>query len=170
MGYTVYIHRCLANGKVYVGCTSVEPKKRWSYGYKRNARLWADICEYGWDSFEHIVYKKGMSEGAAFKLEQKLIAELKATDPEFGYNGSKGGERGTKGARKFGADNYHAIQVYSPELDQDFGSMTAAALYAGTSTFSIRKCIDGELPFAGKCPFTGHPATWKIKNEEKDDL
>lgn len=168
MGYTVYIHKCIENGKVYVGCTSLPPEKRWSYGYKRNKRLWDDICKYGWDGFEHIVYKKGMSERTAFGMERKLIKELNATNPSFGYNASKGGERGAKGVQKFGSDNCRSIQVYSPELGECFGSMSQAAMYAGTSTTSIRKCIDGKVQYAGECPFTGRKATWKIKDEEKE--
>jgi len=48
--YIVYIHRNLINKKAYVGMTSYG-KARWrkdGKGYKQNAQIWLDICEYGW--------------------------------------------------------------------------------------------------------------------------
>ena len=49
--YTLYIHTCLENDKVYVGITSKDAKNRWldSEIYKGNSDLYSDIKKYGWD-------------------------------------------------------------------------------------------------------------------------
>lgn len=47
--YTLYIHTCLENDKVYVGITSKDSKNRWldSESYKGNSDLYSDIKKYG---------------------------------------------------------------------------------------------------------------------------
>lgn len=163
--YSVYIHRCIANGKRYVGITSMPPEKRWANGagYKKNRHFWGAICQYGWSGFEHIIYKSNLCANTAYRLEKKLIAELRTNESEFGYNLSSGGEHSAMGVRKFGYDNYHSIPVYCPELDEDFGSISLAARFTGTSTVSIRRCIDGIKKTAGRSPFTGLPVTWTLQ-------
>lgn len=170
--YSVYIHRCIANGKNYVGITSMTPEKRWANGagYKKNRHFWSAICKYGWNGFEHIIYKSGVCVSTAYRLEKKLIADLKSNNPEYGYNSSSGGEHSATGVQKIGYDNFHSIPVYCPEIDECFGSMILAARYAGTSASSIRKCIDGNKNNAGRCPFTHRLLTWRLQEiiEEKE--
>ena len=93
--YTVYIHRNKTNGKVYVGrCLSV--KRRWESngrGYKRgnNTRFKEALQKYGWDGFEHIVCKEGLSKEEADSLEKELIAKNNALG-DGGYNMTNGGD------------------------------------------------------------------------------
>jgi len=51
--YTIYIHKNKINGKVYIGQTGQDPKKRWDNGngYKTCSRFWNAIQKYGWDNF-----------------------------------------------------------------------------------------------------------------------
>lgn len=163
--YTVYIHKCLENGRAYVGVTSLLPEKRWANGrgYKKNRYFWSAIQKHGWDGFEHIIYKTGLSAKAAYKLECKLIAELETHNPEYGYNLSTGGEQAARGINRFGERHPRSIAVYSPELDEEFGSMSLAAQFTSTSTTSIRRCINGEIPYAGTSPFTTLPVSWRLK-------
>lgn len=171
--YTVYVHTNQINGKSYVGVTSMNPERRWANGngYRKNKHFYGAICKYGCDNFVHIIYKNGLSAQSAFKLEKQLISDLRTSDPSKGYNLSTGGERSAKGINRFGERHPRSVQVYSPELDECFGSMTLAAHYAGTSVNYIRKCLDGEVKYAGRNPFTGLPVSWQTKNkEEKDDF
>ena len=165
--YTVYIHKCLENGRAYVGVTSLAPEKRWAngHGYKKNKYFWNAIQKHGWGGFEHIIYKTGLSAKAAYKLECKLISEMKTSDPEYGYNLSTGGEHGAKGTHRFGERHPRSISVYSPELDEEFGSMSLAAMFASTSIASIRRCINGKIPYAGTSPFTMLPVSWQLKSK-----
>ena len=165
--YIVYIHRNLINKKVYVGMTSYG-KVRWrkdGKGYKQNAQMWLDICEYGWDNFEHIVYAENLSLNKAKYIERSLIKELKSNNPECGYNKSNGGECGTLGCVGHIKDCYgfkhpRSHHVYSPELDEVFGSINQAAMYSGTNSGTISDCLKGKRKTAGKCPFTGRDLTW----------
>lgn len=163
--YTVYIYKCLENGRAYVGVTSLLPEKRWANGrgYKKNRYFWSAIQKHGWDGFEHIIYKTGLSAKAAYKLECKLIAELETHNPEYAYNLSTGGEQAARGINRFGERHPRSIAVYSPELDEEFGSMSLAAQFTSTSTTSIRRCINGEIPYAGTSPFTTLPVSWRLK-------
>ena len=59
MNYSVYKHIC-PNGKVYIGITMQNPKKRWKNGagYKNNKYFWNSIVKYGWDNICHdILYE-----------------------------------------------------------------------------------------------------------------
>lgn len=97
--YTVYKHVNKTNGKVYIGITSGSPKKRWGNGrgYHGSAHFKAAIEKYGWDNFEHLIIQEGLTKTEACNLEQKLIADLDARNPEKGYNLSSGGESGALG-------------------------------------------------------------------------
>lgn len=91
--YFVYMHKNKTNGKVYIGITGQElPEMRWNYGkgYKDNDGFWNDIEEYGWDGFEHIIIKEGIDDIEAFSLEKELIEKYDSTNPDKGYNRSKG--------------------------------------------------------------------------------
>ena len=54
MSFLVYKHTNKENGKVYIGITSQEPKRRWQNGagYYGTYFYYA-IQKYGWDGFEH---------------------------------------------------------------------------------------------------------------------
>lgn len=92
--YKVYIHRHKESGKVYVGCTKRTPAKRFENGngYVRCVRFHEAIQEYGWDAFEHIIIQDGLGRDEALALEEQLVDEYNATNPEYGYNMRRGGK------------------------------------------------------------------------------
>lgn len=96
--YCVYLHINTTNNKKYIGITCRPPEVRWNNGkgYKTNAHFWNAIKKDGWDNFTHEILAEGLSKQAACKLEQELIQYYKATNPNFGYNHSCGGEGTTK--------------------------------------------------------------------------
>lgn len=91
--YTVYKHMC-PNGKVYIGITRQEPKKRWRYGhgYHNNQYFARAIEKYGWDNIKHEILFEGLSKQEAHKKEVELIATYRSNDFDFGYNISAGGD------------------------------------------------------------------------------
>lgn len=88
--YCVYMHKNKINGKVYIGATSKEPKLRWNNGknYKGNKEFNADIIEYGWDNFEHIVVVENLDQEQSRVLERYYIKKYK----DVCYNKQIGGE------------------------------------------------------------------------------
>lgn len=89
--YTVYCH-ISPGGKRYVGITSTIPEKRWSRGngYKQNAHFWRAIQLYGWDAFTHEILAQQLTYEQAADLERSLIESWDLTNPQNGYNLSKG--------------------------------------------------------------------------------
>ena len=88
--YIVYKH-ISPNGKEYVGMTR-NLKKRWEgngCSYKKNSEFRNDIMKYGWDNFQHIIIKDGLSVDEASKLEDELI--VNAMNRGVAYNISRGG-------------------------------------------------------------------------------
>lgn len=90
--FCVYRHTA-PNGKVYIGITGQNPLRRWNSGrgYKNNPHLFAAILKYGWDNFTHEILLDGLTKEEAEEHEIRIIAEQRATDPEFGYNHATGG-------------------------------------------------------------------------------
>ena len=91
--YSVYIHTNKVNGKRYIGVTTYSPEKRWASGYKHNKHFDAAIKKYGWDNFDHFILEVD-SEELMYKLEKQYIEYYQTTNPEKGYNSSRGGESG----------------------------------------------------------------------------
>ena len=74
--YTVYQHRNLSNGKSYIGMTSLEPKKRWNYGwgYQNQPKIWSDIKESDWNKdWEHNILGKFEDKQEALNVEEMFI-------------------------------------------------------------------------------------------------
>lgn len=92
MKYTVYIHK-FPNGKVYIGITSKNVKRRWCRGstYSYHKRMYNAIKKYGWDNIEHLVLFDNMCKDEAEKKEKELILHYKSYLLEFGYNRDMGG-------------------------------------------------------------------------------
>ena len=88
--YYVYVHTC-PDGKRYVGQTSNSPKVRWKegFGYRTQTPFFTAIVKFGWLNIKHEIIKVSSRE-EMFNLERSLIERYKTTDPEFGYNVSKG--------------------------------------------------------------------------------
>ena len=74
--YTVYQHRNLSNGKSYIGMTSLNPKKRWDYGwgYQRNPKMWKDIQNSDWNKdWQHNILGKFEDKQEALNVEEMFI-------------------------------------------------------------------------------------------------
>lgn len=96
--YTVYAH-VTPNMKMYVGITSRKVEQRWrnGKGYQYNVYFSRAIKSYGWDNIAHIIIATGLTKSKAFSLEIETIKKYNTTDPNQGYNISKGGEFGSCG-------------------------------------------------------------------------
>lgn len=91
MGYFVYKHTT-PNGKVYIGITSVEPKRRWQSGWGYRTQLfYRAIQKYGWENIEHEVLYSGLSKAEAEQKEIELITAYRSNQKEYGYNVDNGG-------------------------------------------------------------------------------
>lgn len=82
------------NQKMYVGRTGLPLEERWDggYGYKNMPELQSAIEEYGWANVIKIRCVENVLEESAIRMEQFLIEINRTTDPERGYNKSRGGE------------------------------------------------------------------------------
>lgn len=92
--YIVYKH-ISPTGKEYVGMTR-NIKKRWEgngCSYTKNSEFRNDIMKYGWDNFQHIIIKDGLSLSEASKLEDELIVD--AMNRGVAYNIARGGIGGS---------------------------------------------------------------------------
>ena len=97
--YTVYRH-ITPNGKVYIGITKQNPKKRWQngHGYKKNEHFYRAILKYGWENIKHEIICQGpLSSAQAGAVEKSFIHLYDSTNPDKGYNNSIGGEYGSLG-------------------------------------------------------------------------
>lgn len=78
--YTVYIHFNKINNKRYIGITKQKPSERWGTDGRRykksNPFFYNAIIKYGWNSFEHIIYKTNLSKDDACNLEIELIKNI----------------------------------------------------------------------------------------------
>ena len=89
--YKVYMH-IFPNGKKYIGITKQSLKERFDsgYGYKippmKNA-----IQKYGWENVEHKLLFDKLTKEEAYQKEIELIEIYQTTNPQYGYNISKGG-------------------------------------------------------------------------------
>lgn len=91
--YVVYEH-VSKDGKRYIGITSQKVNLRWRHGngYKGNIHFYRSIQKYGWENFEHNILVENVDEEQAKLIERELIRKYKTTDPEFGYNVTRGGD------------------------------------------------------------------------------
>lgn len=91
--YSVYKHTS-PSGKIYIGITSQEPKKRWANGlsYRHQRYLSTAIKKYGWDNIKHEVLFENLTKEQAEQKEIELIAFYKSNDRRYGYNIENGGK------------------------------------------------------------------------------
>lgn len=125
--YTVYKHTS-PEGKVYIGCTSMNPDRRWGsngWGYKFNSDMYNDIRKFGWDNFNHDILASSICEHDAYELEKHYISEYDSTNPKRGYNIATGGkgacgvalntERKTKLIEAISGENHYLYRKHLPE-------------------------------------------------------
>ena len=98
--YCVYKHT-FPNGKVYIGMTGRNPLNRWQggHGYKSQRLVCNAIMKYGWNNIKHEILFTELSMEEAERLEMELIEKFDSTNPNHGYNISKGGMYGGRGCR-----------------------------------------------------------------------
>jgi len=94
--YSVYVLISQATGKMYVGTTRLEPKKRFNYGsgYIHNKEFYSIIRQYGWKDIEQNIVARNLTKSEAFHMEELLISKLREQSPDFMTNRDAGGEHG----------------------------------------------------------------------------
>lgn len=97
MSYCVYKHTS-PHGKVYIGITSLPPRRRWQcgWGYRENTHFFSAIKKYGWESFSHEILFSNLTKAEAEAKEIELIAKFDSTNPNKGYNHDFGGSSAGK--------------------------------------------------------------------------
>ena len=136
--YIIYKHTNKINGKVYIGQTCQNPKKRWDYGcgYKKhNLYFYNAIKKYGWtQGFDHEILETGLSLEQANEREQYWIRFYNSLTPN-GYNLTIGGDGGQghtlseETKKLIGQKNSRPVRCL--ELDIVFESATLAAKMLG---------------------------------------
>lgn len=123
--YTVYKHTS-PSGKVYIGITCQDLRKRWmsGNGYRHSPHFYAAIKKYGWEAFEHYILATDLSKDVAERLEIELIAQYNSTDPRFGYNCDRGGSTGPK---------------HTPETKQKIGEANRLRVWREESRQKLRE-------------------------------
>lgn len=83
--YSVYIHKLIKDGRVYVGQTK-NVSERWACSgvrYKTCTHMWSAIQKYGWNAFEHTVVASGLTPDEANELEERLIEKYDSINNGF---------------------------------------------------------------------------------------
>lgn len=134
--FKIYIHKLKVDGRVYVGQTSSSMEERAGsngYRYKHCPKFWHAIQKYGWESFEHILIKDGLTLDEANQLEDELI--LKYNSIENGFNINRGGrnhfwtdeQRKIMSERNMGEKNPNYGKPRSEETKKKIGAANAVA-------------------------------------------
>lgn len=87
---TIYMHKNLINGKVYIGQTQKSTRVRWKAGYKNSTKFNNAIKKYGWEGFEHTIICE-CEDWEADLLEQGFIKKYNSV--ANGYNLQYGGKK-----------------------------------------------------------------------------
>ena len=91
--WCVYKHTA-PSGKIYIGITSLPPKRRWKGGggYKNNPYFAKAIQKYGWENIQHEILCDGLYEQEAKTLERFYISQFSSNNASKGYNLTVGGD------------------------------------------------------------------------------
>lgn len=89
--FTVYKYT-FPDGKIYIGVTGNSISKRRDNGYNHNKPLKKALKEAGWKNVKVDILATCADQESAFSTEQQMIAVFEATNPDIGYNVSKGGK------------------------------------------------------------------------------
>ena len=168
--YTVYIHKNKINNKCYIGQTCQNTQRRWrnnGEGYNRSPKFYQAIKKYGWDNFEHIIYKTNLTGEQADELEKLLIQQYDSINN--GYNISLGGREGIaltpeqasiNNKIKWSQGVYDNLKtaVYCVELDTYYESALEAQRQTGVDNSRIQKVCKGQSNYGGV--INGQPLHW----------
>ena len=158
MNYKVYKHTNLTNGKIYIGITKQEPKRRWQngIGYIDNSYFYKSIIKYGWDGFNHEILFDNLTKKQAQQKEIELIKLYKSNNREYGYNMSKGGETSDENFnKKYGKDNHKSrrirvLNANTKEVFKIYDSQTQASIELGINRKGITKnCLGQSKTYKG---------------------
>lgn len=185
--YNVYIFRNIHNGKIYVGQSCNIEKRCSPCNYKGCKYFYQAIQKYGWNSFEQIIIKDGLSKELADIWEKKLISFFNSTNDKFGYNLSLGGTHmcslvgknngfykkkhteesiKTMQEKKCGGNNPNAKPVLCVSTNTVFPSAKEASDWCGASRQHINRVCRGERKHTGLHPQTKEPLKWRYINSE----
>ena len=91
--FCIYMHKNKINGKMYIGKTNDIARRFKAKGkmYKTSPYFYSAIEKYGWDNFDHIVLKDGLTAEEAVIEEKYYIKLYNSQDREKGYNILEGG-------------------------------------------------------------------------------
>lgn len=95
--YKIYAIFCKPSEKIYIGQTRQEYHRRWQLHKSRAAKKYNHhfpnaINLYGEDAFLHIILAEVPKREEADELEIEWISRFKASNPQFGYNMTYGGD------------------------------------------------------------------------------
>jgi len=132
---TIYKYTNRVNGKVYVGKTSRPLKERYrehKYRAKSGRNIhWANaVLKWGLDTFDFEVLCEVLETESAL-VEMIFISALHASDADFGYNSTDGGEgveghRHTDYAKSFISKHNRRLGLFSRQ--PRFGKMPPEAI------------------------------------------
>ena len=173
--YCVYKHTNKINGKVYIGITGQDPKKRWGKNGRsyKGQIFYRAIQKYDWNNFNHEILADNLTKEKAEQYEISLISFYRETlGTNNVYNVSAGGEgnssickdetkkkmseakigrnRSEEAKRSIsegmkGEKNHKSIKVYCEETDVVYGSMREAERETGCNRKSITQCCRNEI-------------------------
>ena len=124
---SVYLITNSANGKVYVGQTTMTLYARWrAHATCRNTRIGAAIQEHGRSVFLVALLGTAETQPELDALEAFHIARLNAQDPDVGYNATSGG-RGAKIKKSREAVERGASQIRGRKMTADQVEKMAAS-------------------------------------------
>ena len=177
ISYTIYEHKNKIDGKKYIGVTKQNPKRRWANGkgYVHNKYFNLAIEKYGWDNFEHNILYTNLNEEIAFLLEEYLINKYDLTNPDKGYNLSKGGiQRGPlrfekmtewhRTHKKFGEEAVTSRKVRCIETGDVFGSINEACRWCDSE--KVGEVCRGNRKHAGHHPETNELLSWEYAEDD----
>lgn len=154
--FCVYCLQNKINGKKYIGQT-FDIENRWKdkeESYKGCTALYEDLCEHGWDNFEHEIIVDHLTAEEADKMETKLIAEMNTLVPNR-YNIKKGGGMLSKHCRtelwfatRISGWNYkHGLKVGQYDLNgnlvKTWDDVRGARLSGEDDEGWIKLCLQG---------------------------
>lgn len=176
--YKIYIHKNTINGKMYIGQTKQSLARRFrnGEGYINCPHFYAAIQKYGWDNFEHYIYKDNLSQQQANQLEKELIQKYHTQNPKFGYNIATGGNNvvpseiiSQNNIKNWNNGIYDKIKnkIFCVELDRYFESALEAQRQIKVDNSSIQKACKGKARYAGL--INGMPLHWLFAEQVSDD-
>ncbi len=163
MSYTVYKHTC-PNGKVYIGITGRNPKKRWERGnkYKANRYFYNAILKYGWDNIRHSILLTGSTKEQAEQKEIELIYLHKSANKAYGYNIALGGNANQLGRLRSEEEKARISQSCLTSAAFLDGSLRSAETRKGRSLSDETKT---KISIANKGNNFGQKRSIEIRNK-----